>query len=143
MSRIANPIAVRRFFVVDQPGREVVLTIGKPRPWRGDWACAVLVEGVPNERRRRVCGVDAIQALQIALEYARRTLDASGLSLTLFENGEPGDLGLPFAVPTAYGVAFQHRCEQYLERERLEMSSAVGAVLRERARRRAREAPKG
>ncbi len=30
--RVANPIAVRRFSVADEPGREVVLTIGKPRP---------------------------------------------------------------------------------------------------------------
>lgn len=139
-TRIANPIAVRRFFVVDQPDREVVLSLGKPRPYRGDWACSVLIEGVPGERRRRIRGADALQALQLALEHARRALDAAGLPLTQFEHGEPGDLGLPSSAPTGYGVAFQHRCEQMMERERLEMSGAVAAVLRERARRRAGEA---
>jgi hypothetical protein len=46
--RVANPIAVRRFGVVGQPGREVVLTIGNIRRWMerssptdgGQWFCA-------------------------------------------------------------------------------------------------------
>lgn len=52
--RIANPIAVRRYAVVGEPDREVVVTIGKPRPDPrpgGDWMCSVLIEGTPIERR--------------------------------------------------------------------------------------------
>jgi hypothetical protein len=138
--RIANPIAVRRFAVVGEAGREVVLTIGKPRRDRrpgGDWICTVLIEGTPSERRWRAPGVDAVQALQIAMEDARRELDASGLPLTWVDEGEPGDLGLPLAAPTGYGLHFQQRVERFIERAHREMAGALTSVLRERTRRRA------
>ena len=145
--RVANPIAVRRFSVLDKPDHEVVLTIGKPRPdprsEGRDWMCSVLIEGIPKERRRRICGIDAIQALQLALDYARRELDASGLDITWLEPHTPGDYGLPFSADTTYGVFFQHRLEQYMEQQTLEMGTAVTAVILERARRRAaRSKPK-
>ncbi len=145
--RIANPIAIRRFAVAGEVGREVVLTLGKPRPDPkpgGDWMCSVLIEGTAKGRRRRIYGVDAIQALQLALEYARRELDASGLDLTWLDRHAPGDIGLPFSAPDGFGLAFQQRIERHIERQKLEMSSAITAVLQERTRRRAhRDAPKG
>ena len=140
--RVANPIAVRRFSVAGEPGREVVLTIGKPRPGpRGDgaWMCSVLIEGIPPGRRRRVHGVDAIQALQMALEYARRKLDASGLGITWLDRHMPGDIGLPFFAPWSWGLPFQRRIERYIKQQELEIMSAATAVLQERARRRATE----
>src|SRR4051812_14714818 len=103
--RVANPIAVRRYAVADEPGREVVLTIGKPRKDplpNHDWSCSVLIEGIPNERRRRVHGIDAVQALRMAMVYARRELDASGLPLMWLDN-EPGDVGLPLPAPACCG----------------------------------------
>ena len=78
-----------------------------------------------------------IQALQQALAYARRELDASGLGITWLDEYQPGHLGLPFSVDTTYGVFFQHRLEHYLEQQTLEMGTAVKAVLLERMRRRA------
>lgn len=98
--RVANPIAVRRYAVVGEPDREVVLTIGKPRTDPqpgGDWMCSVLIEGIPGERRRRIHGADAVQSLQLAMRYARQKLDASGLSLTWLD-GEPGDLAFHCAL---------------------------------------------
>jgi hypothetical protein len=142
--RLAKPIAVRRFSVAGEPGHEVVLTIGKPRPENrpgGDWYCWVLIEGIPRERRQRVKGLDAIQALQLAMEYARRELDASGRELTWLNDLEPGDIGLPFFAPAGYGFWFQRRCERWLERQVHEMSAAVTAIVRERARRRASRTP--
>src|SRR4051812_35393298 len=140
--RVANPIAVRRFAVVGEPGREVVLTLGKPRRSPGGWACSFLIEGIPKERRRRGRGVDAVQALQDAMIYARRELDASGLPLTWLDEGEPGDLGLPLFAPIGYGVYFQHRIERYIERQVREMATALTAILQERARRRAARRPR-
>lgn len=143
--RIANAIAVRRFSVAGKPGREVVLTIGKPRPdprsEGRDWMCSVLIEGIPKERRRRICGIDAIQALQLALKYARLELDASGLDITWLDPHAPGDFGLPFSAPDSWGLPFQRRIEHYIEHQELEIMSAVTAVLQERARRRASMAP--
>jgi hypothetical protein len=142
--RIANPIAVRRFSVAGKPGHEVVLTIGKPRsdPRRaGGSMCSVLIEGIPRERRRRIRGVDAIQALQLALEYARRKRDASGIDITWLDPHMPGDIGLPLSVPWSWGLPFQRRLEHYIEQQTLEIMSAVTAVLQERSRRRAAKDP--
>jgi hypothetical protein len=142
--RIANPIAVRRFTVAGEPDREVVLTIGKPRPDPkpgGAWMCSVLIEGIPREQRPHVYGVDAIQALQLAFTYARHELDGSGLSLTWLDPHAPGDIGLPFSAPSTYGVYFQRRIEHYIERQELELGAALTAILHERARGRAASGP--
>jgi hypothetical protein len=117
------------------PGREVVLTIGKPRPDPrpgGDWMCSVLIEGIPNGRRRRVNGVDAVQALQMAMIYARHELDASGLPLTWLD-GEPGDVDLPLPVPSCWGLEFQRKLERYMDREVKRLNNAVAAVLKAKA----------
>jgi hypothetical protein len=137
--RITNPIAVRRYAVADEPGREVVLTIGKPRRDQrpgGDWTSSVLIEGIPNERRRRSHGVDAVQALQDALVCARHVLDASGLRLTWLD-GEPGDVGLPLPVTGCWGLSFQRRLERHMDREVRRFNDAVAAFLKEKDRRRA------
>ncbi len=136
-SRVANPIAVRRFTVAGEPGREVVLTLGKPRPSLGDWACSVLIEGLPRARRRRVHGVDALQALQLAMQHARAELDASGLDLLWLDPHTPGDVGLPLLAPVGYGLPFQRRVERYMQRASLEMAGAITATIQERARLRA------
>jgi hypothetical protein len=133
--RIANPIAIRRYAVAGDPSREVVLTIGKPRPDpRGDWMCSVLIEGVPKERRRRVNGVDAVQALQQAMVYARHALDACGLSVTWLD-GEPGDTGLPLPIPSTWGFAFERRLERLVEDETKRMNEQTIPMLEERGRR--------
>ena len=140
--RVANPIAVRRFGVAGEPGREVVLTIGKPRPDPlpgGNWMCSVLIEGIPKERRRRLYGVDAVQALQEAMAYARRKLDASGLPVTWLD-GEPGAVDLPLSVPTGWGLAFQRRLERYVKRAETNFALAVTAAGEARERRRVRAA---
>ena len=81
-----------------------------------------------------------MQALQDAMIYVRRELDASGLPLAWLAEGEPGDLGLPIFAPTGYGVHFQHRVERTIARQVTEMATAITAVLGERARRRAARA---
>jgi hypothetical protein len=127
-ARVANPIAVRRYGVIGEPEREVVLTIGKPRPDpdpAGDWMCSVLIEGLPEACRRRIHGVDALQALQLATEYARRTIDASGLVLTWLKGMEPGDVGLPLAAPIGWGLDFQLRLERRMAQAEQRVARAV------------------
>jgi hypothetical protein len=135
--RVANPIAVRRYGVAGEPGREVVLTLGKPRADPrpgGDWRCSVLIEGIPRARRRRIHGADAVQALQLAMVYARHELDASGLLLTWLD-GEPGDVDLPLPVPGTWGLEFQRELEQHMEREVERRNEAVAASLKAKERR--------
>ncbi|WP_437965775.1 hypothetical protein WMF04_40035 [Sorangium sp. So ce260] len=94
--RVGEPIAVRRYGVAGQHDREIVLVIGKPlapRKPQGDWRCAVLIVGIDEGIFHVQEGVDALQVLQLAQGFAKRTLEASGLSLT-WAGGEPGDLGL-------------------------------------------------
>jgi hypothetical protein len=136
--RVANPIAVRRYGVAGEPGREVVLTIGKPRASRGDWACSVLIEGIPKERRRRIYAVDAVQAMQLPMVYARHELDASGLRLT-FLDGEPGDVGLPLPITDCWGLELQRKLERHMDREIKRLNEAVALFLKLKEARHARE----
>jgi hypothetical protein len=116
--RVANPIAVRRLSVVGEPGREIVITLGKPRPEPDPsvWMCSFLVEGIPKARRRVARGVDSLQALQNAIEAARHLLNTCGVVCT-WHGGEPGEIGLPRPVPTFEGSGFAERIERYIDRE--------------------------
>lgn len=112
-----EPIAERRLSVVGEPGRMVTVTIGKPmlKP-SGDWACPVDIQGLHEAVRDSAYGVDAVQALQLALEGARQTLKKSGLAVTWCD-GEPGETGLPIVVPYIFGRAFDERMEQLIDEE--------------------------
>jgi hypothetical protein len=135
-----RPLIERVYLVAGEPGRKVVLTIGRPRPWRSDWACLVRVEGIPDlpKARELVPGIDPLQALQLALVQARRMLDASGLPFLLRGEGDPpGDVGIPLPAPTTHGFEFQRRMERYMERESKRFDEALAAFFREGERRRA------
>ncbi len=137
--RIANPIAVRRYTVAGEPGREVVLTIGKPRldpRSGGDWMCSVLIEGIPKERRLRAHGVDAVQALQDAMACARHELDASGLAVVARQRAR--GYGPSAIHPGVLGIEFERKLERYMNREVKRMNDAVAAFIgsKERHRRR-------
>jgi hypothetical protein len=132
--RVANPIAVRCYAVTGQPGGQVIVTIGKPRPERDPsvWRCSFLVEGIPRARRRVARGVDALDALQNAIHATRRSLKESGLSLAL-EGCEPGDIGIPRAVPSYRGSGLAEKIESYIDREEkkfLERAMARAAARR-------------
>jgi hypothetical protein len=116
--RVANPIAVRSLSVAGEPGREIVITIGKPRPEPDPsvWRCSFLVDGIPKARRRVAYGVDSLQAVQNAVEGARRVLQASGLACT-WHGGLPGEIGLPRAIPSYEGSGLAEKIERYIERE--------------------------
>lgn len=127
-SQLANTIAVRRLAVVGEPGREVVVTLGKPRPDPkpgGDWMCSYLVEGLPDARKRAAHGVDAMQALLMALEAVRVALRAAGLQLA-WEGGEPGDAGIPRMVPLFYGLGFAREIERHIDAQIEERARAGG-----------------
>ncbi len=115
--RVANPIAERRLAVVGEPAREVVITIGKPRPEADPsvWRCSFLVEGIPDARRRVAHGADSLQALQCAVQGAKATIEAAGVVCTW--GTEPGDIGIPRTVPTFEGSGFAQRIERYIDRE--------------------------
>jgi hypothetical protein len=104
--KISYPIAVRRYTVEGEPGREIVLVIGKPiapPPPSNEWSCPLLISGLSDkEFFHYVPGIDAIQALQLAMRRARAELDASKLPIKWL--GEIGDIGLPRTMDPAYGL---------------------------------------
>lgn len=117
ISTMTDIIAERQLVVEGEPGKSVVLTIGKPCPDpRGDWVCPVEVQGVGESQQLNGYGVDAVQALMNALEAARYILDQSGLTLT-WPGGEPGDAGIPRLIPASFGLVFARKIEAYIDRE--------------------------
>src|SRR5215203_1992280 len=93
VSRI-NRVAARRVFHRAKDGKPVVLTIGVPHQApRRDWACAVRVTGLDPwlSRSRLIFGVDGVQALQLAIQFASATLESCGHRLQWL--GQTADLG--------------------------------------------------
>lgn len=107
------------------PDRPVILTLGVPEPVPGsDWGCAVQITGLTRElsRPRYVFGVDALQALELALQYAKVTLETSGYELRWLH--AMADLGLPRILPML-PQPFQERLERVVDREVLRFYAAV------------------
>jgi len=54
--------------------RIVRVQIGAPRRSRRDWACRLVITGLPSEFDRQIFGIDSIQALELALRGAGKLL---------------------------------------------------------------------
>lgn len=85
------------------PNGEVVVVIGKPRPFPGggDFFCPFKVEGLGSQRITRAGGVDAVQALELALRMVGTVLYTSQEykdGRLTWEGGENGSLGFPVAA---------------------------------------------
>jgi hypothetical protein len=97
--RTIRRIAARRTFETVN-GKPVVLTIGVPQRVPGsDWGCALQITGLNTSwrRPRYVFGIDALQALQLAMECAAAELESVKPELAWL--GGSGDLGLPKFLP--------------------------------------------
>ena len=97
--RIGEIIADRPFHLLDQPGNEVRLLIGRPRPAEegDDWCCPYQILGVGDEIVRAGMGVDALQALQLVITKAVPAWLAKLLEENpslRWEDAEYGDFGL-------------------------------------------------
>ena len=66
-------IAVRRFWWVDQPDHQLVVSIGKPQETpggAGEFYCPVQVTGFgDDESVQPIFGVDGFQAVELALRF--------------------------------------------------------------------------
>ena len=122
MTRGARPfgavIAERRLHTRETPPRLVIVSLGRPRKTRGspDWECPFRIEGAGVNRIEHGFGVDAFQALTMALEGIRYVLDRSGLSLAW-----PGVLehhtGFQRVIPLIFEKGGTRRLERVVERE--------------------------
>jgi len=73
-------IAVRRFWWEDDSSRQLLVSIGKPtrsREAKGEFYCPIQRSGFgDDERVEAIFGVDAFQALELALRYVGWRLSA-------------------------------------------------------------------
>lgn len=137
--KMGTIIARRVFGVAAAPRRHVVVTFGRPRAVPGwDWACPVSIKGLPGLRPtpRPVFGIDAMQALEQAFQYARVTLWNHAPKLTWL--GYRGALGFPGSIPWYLPRKIQRALESEVQRVTLKFWSDE---RRKRARKRASARP--
>jgi hypothetical protein len=128
------PFIWRRYRFDNVPAREVVLAIGPPRPDFGGWACRIVLcdgEGQLLSDPTDSFGSDPLQAMQLALFDARHALEELKIPLQ-WEDGTPGDVGIPMTVPTDFGFKVQRRLERLLQTEAKRLSAEIGRRLRQR-----------
>ena len=101
---LGSIIAERRLRVTGRPELDVSVRLGIPQPIPGapygDYYCPYQIVGVGNEKVRYAGGVDAVQALELALHILPTELDAlrqqyPGLG---WVNAPDGDYGFTHAV---------------------------------------------
>jgi hypothetical protein len=111
----AEPFVARTLSLL--PGcQPVTLELEQPRERRGgEWVCVYRIRGLGRARTGRAVGDDGVHALQLALAAARGQLEPFAGRLTWA--GEPGELGLPEAVPDYFGGEFRRRVEALVRRE--------------------------
>lgn len=105
---IHDMLAEREYEVQDTVGgaaRKVVLRIGQPRrDPHGDWMCPIQVVGLDYDNVMEVNGIDAVQALYLAMQIAGAKLTYPPRGVTVTWKGER-NVGLPLPNPAdAAGV---------------------------------------
>jgi hypothetical protein len=140
-----SPIVERRFFVVDEPNRIVVLTIGQPYLDTDDgvWTCPFDIQGIDSryftDYSKAGYGNDGLNALLYAIECVRRILTDSGLPLMAlydryddetFVRDDPDflkdpNLDIPIIYSSQYGKVFEQEIRDYIELRFCTISDAV------------------
>jgi hypothetical protein len=113
-SGLGRAIASRLLSEKNAPDHKIIVTIGAPRRVEADhWLCPYRIEGIVESDIQYTYGVDALQAVILAIAGTRHTLKESGRDFIWF--GE--DAGIPRQVPTGQGSTFDRRVEKAIERE--------------------------
>jgi len=103
---VEDMIAERRLTLISDTGesREIVVRIGKPAPSlnRADFACEYQIEGLGENKIRRIYGIDAFQSLHLTLRFISTMLNHHRIEAQgrLYWH-EPGDdMGFAEVGPT-------------------------------------------
>ncbi len=98
--------------------REVAISIGAPRPHpEGDSECPFAIESYDQSKVESAGGVDALQALLMAIEGVRIRLDQTGCRFEWLGSDLGWGAGIPRQVPMGYGKRFEKRLNQVIETE--------------------------
>ena len=100
MNPVGEVIAVRRLFLAGEPEREILVKLSIPqRNIHGnDFSCAVQITGIGDLGIETIAGVDAFQALQLAMQFIGRVLSSFNReqdNRLSWPYGDTGDLGFP------------------------------------------------
>jgi hypothetical protein len=105
MAQQLTDVIAERMLVARKPGSDAVaeiwVRVGRPYPDTdpdGDWICPIQILGLGAEEVANVYGIDAVQALTLALQKAGIDLAAgvrSGLDLRWLDGS---DLGFPLPL---------------------------------------------
>jgi hypothetical protein len=129
------PVIATRTLKAAGSRRKAVVTVRMPvQVGEDEWHCTSQITGM--EKAVRGYGVDAVQALQVALVGIRLELNRAKGRYTWI-GGKPGDHGFPHLVMHGLGAVFEDRMEQVIERE------ITDYVRAERRRRRAKRRQDG
>lgn len=93
----------------------ITVVVGAPRRVEADhWLCPYRIEGIVDSDIEFGYGVDAIQALLLALAGIRRHLERTKRRFVFFGDNH----GIPMQISTDYGKNFERRIERAIDRER-------------------------
>ena len=99
--------------------REIAVFFEEPRQQpRENWECRFSIKGLGKPQIHKVGGADSLQALLLAVEGARVTLDKTGSRFTWLETDpDKAGTGIPRYIPTHRGPRFEARVNLAIERE--------------------------
>jgi uncharacterized protein DUF6968 len=110
-------IGARRLRGEGPKPKAVLVRVGKPRRSKGpDWECPFSINGLGIRGIQCAHGIDAIQALTMALEGIRVLLERSGARLS-WVGGDLGDAGFERFVPNLFGREFSRRLNGMIDQE--------------------------
>ena len=119
--------------VLEGEGRSFCLRLGAPRRTRtGEWECRYEIRGLRPALRSQAFGVDALQALSLALHAVRNELERLCPGATWLD--EPAFRGLPLQAPMLLPRKYEKRIEAVIERA----SNAFAREMKDRYDRRER-----
>lgn len=101
LTNVGDVIATRALTLRGDDGdKEIVIVIGKPRPFDGgtDFLCPYQIRGMERKKVTYAGGVDAVQALELALAKIGAELytsEAAKSGKLRWDGGDAGDLGFP------------------------------------------------
>lgn len=140
MAVALGPIVAER--ILARAGRAdslVRVLVGKPKKDRAsdNYFCPYRIEGLGREQVQQAWGVDAIQALQSAMQAIRVELEphAEGLE---WLGGQGGTLGFPKMIPDAFGPKLSRRLEKLVDRETDRHARALMRAGRRKAEKKSR-----
>jgi hypothetical protein len=111
---LGKVVAERRY----QVGSEfILLQIGTPHraTWRTDFYCPVRIVG-RETKLLRAFGIDSVQALVLAFDLARAHLGAMTPPVYWFAGERLGDVGIDKRLTTGWGLDFDKKAEELVER---------------------------